>query len=298
MKPVTLVINTRNEEAHLAECLNSVKDWVSQIVLMDMESSDRTVEISKEFGAEIYHHPQVGYVEPARNKALSLAKQPWVLLLDADESVSETLKEYLEGVIETQSADYVRLPRLNLIFGKFQKYGGWWPDYNVRFFRNGMVEWQDQIHSQPITQGQGIDAPASEEFAIKHNHYQSISQFLSRLDRYTSVQLNDLKGKHPFVWTDLVEKPTGEFFRRYFDLEGWRDGLHGLILALLQAVSELVLYLKLWEAESFVEKDVTLVDFDRQIEKEAKKYHSWMAGLFGKQKLVARKLKHAIWKRL
>jgi len=297
MQPISLVINTRNEESNLARCLESVSGYVKQIIVMDMESTDKTVQIAKKFDAEIYNHPLVGYVEPARNKALQLATQPWTLLLDADESISPQLQEYLASVISTNSADYVRLTRLNVIFGKPMKHGGWWPDYNVRFFKTGQVIWQDQIHSQPITNGESIDAPEDPELAIIHHHYQTISQFITRLDRYTTVQLADLSNHH-FHWHDLINKPVNEFYSRYFAQNGWQDGLHGLSLSLLQAFSEFILYLKLWESSKFPDQQINLSDFDQVLAPQSKGFHSWMANLYGQSQNNLMKVKHAIKKRL
>ena len=170
----------------------------------------------------------------------------------------------------------------------------WWPDYNIRFFKRGFVEWDEKIHSIPLTKGRGIDLSADENFAIIHHHYQTISQFIQRLDRYTSQQLHILQNdKYQFEWTDLITKPTNEFLSRYFSGQGYKDGLHGLALALMQSFSELVLYVKAWEAVKFIDKNITTTQIETIFRKFFKDYSWWLGDLFKKKKVF---YKYISWK--
>jgi (heptosyl)LPS beta-1,4-glucosyltransferase len=214
------------------------------------------VGIAKKFGAKVFMHDPMGYVEPARNFALSLASSDWILILDADEKIPQTLSSKIKKIINnSDSADYYAVPRKNVIFGKWMKHSRWWPDYNIRLFKKGKVEWENTIHSIPRTQGDGNDLPHKEKYAIIHNNYSSIDQFVSRMNRYTTIQANTLSSEgYKFHWDDIIKKPFSEFFSRYFSGQGYKDGLHGLALALLQSFSELVLYLKLWQLNKCEEK--------------------------------------------
>jgi (heptosyl)LPS beta-1,4-glucosyltransferase len=298
---ISVVINTWNEERNLPRAIKSVKGWADEIIVVDMESADETVTVANKLGARVYKHKWMGYVEPARNFAIGKAKGEWVLVLDADEEVGEKLKENIKYQISNikqnskfRNITYIRIPRKNIVFGKWLQYSRWWPDYNIRFFKKGFVDWSENIHGVPETRGEGMDLPAQEELALTHYHYNSVSQFVRRMDRYSAQQLKVLQNRsYIFRWQDLISKPVDEFLSRYFAGEGYRDGLHGLALALLQGFSELVLYLKAWEDEGFREQRVDLEDFDGVIRKSAKDFAWWMGNYYEKSKKLVLSL---VWK--
>jgi len=254
---ISAVITTWNEEANLDDCLNCL-GFVDEIVVVDMESSDNTVKIAKQYTDKVYHTPYTGYVEPARNYSIGKASGNWILIVDADERISRSLAEKLEQIAKEDTADFVRVPRKNMIFGQWMKYSRWWPDYNIRFFKKGHVTWQDAIHSIPITDGQGITLEAEPELAITHNHYSNIDEYLTRLIRYTNRQSQELiEEGYQFSLADLINKPISEFLSRFFAGEGYKDGLHGFSLAILQAFSMFIVYMKVWQEQGFVpQKDV------------------------------------------
>lgn len=285
MAKISVVINTLNEEANIAKALSSVKTFANEIILCDMDSDDRTVEIAKEFGVKIYTHKRVDYVEPARNYAISQATNEWILVLDADERIPKTLSSTLKQIVKNPKADYYRLPRKNIVFGKWLKHSRWWPDYNIRFFKKGSVSWNEVIHSVPVTFGVGKDLPDIVENAITHFHYVSVDQYLTRMNRYTSIQAkNKRREGYVFTWMDLVQKPAGEFFSRYYFGEGYKDGLHGLALALLQSFSELVLYLKLWQSEKFTKVRIDPEEFGKALKHAESDLHYWQADTLVKTK--------------
>lgn len=274
---ISVIINTWNEEKNIQRCLESVK-WADEIVVVDMESKDKTVQIAKKFGAKVFSHEYTTYVEPARNFALSKATGDWILILDADEEIPLGLAKKLKKLVkEPGEKRFFRLPRKNLIFGKWIKYSRWWPDHVVRFFKKGSVTWSDKIHSIPLTRGEGKDLEVKEANAIVHYHYQSISQYLERLNRYTDIQAKELiDSDYKFAWQDLLKKPTSEFLSRFFAGEGYKDGLHGLVLALLQAFSELIKYLKVWEEQGFKDQELPLTDFVPTMKKLGKEVAYWL----------------------
>jgi len=271
MAKISAVINTYNEEKKLSRALASIKGFANEIIVVDMMSTDRTVDIAKKYGARVFKHKRISFVEPARNFAISKAKNDWVIILDADEEIPETLKIFLKQEVKEPQAEFYRLPRKNIIFGKWMKHTGWWPDYNIRFFKKGTVTWNQVIHSVPMTTGVGFDLPASEELSIKHKAYSSVEEYVSRMNRYTSVQARELNRiKIEFDWTFLIMKPSSEFLRRYFAEEGFKDGIHGLALSLLQALSELVVYVKLWQKQNFKKRKISILDIEPELFKAAK----------------------------
>jgi (heptosyl)LPS beta-1,4-glucosyltransferase len=258
MTKISVVINTHNEESNLKRCLQSIIDFADEIVVVDQNSSDKTVEIAKKFGAKIFKHPHTRIVEPARNFALSKASSDWIFIIDADEEASLELLARLKKIAQEGNADYVLIPRKNLIFGKWLRHSRWWPDYNIRFFKKGKVSWDEKIHSIPITLGEGEEIPAEENLALIHYNYTSVDQYLERNARYAQFRASQLiKEGYHFSVEDLIRKPVNEFLSRYFEGEGYKDGLHGLILAGLQSFSEFLVYLKIWEKEGFGHQEVS-----------------------------------------
>lgn len=291
MAKISVIVNTWNEEENIKRCLESVKDLVSEIIVVDMYSSDKTVAIAKKFGAKIFFHKFTSYVEPARNFALSKVTGDWILILDADEEISPGLAKILQELTTREEINFYRLPRKNIIFGKWIRHSRWWPDYVIRFFKKGSVRWSEKIHSVPLTRGEGHDLEAKEVNAITHYNYKSISQYLSRLNRYTTIQAKDLvESGYKFSWQDMLKKPMGEFLSRFFVGESYKDGLHGLALALLQAFSELIKYLKVWEKENFVNQDIA--DYHEVLEENINDYLHWQgksSSLIGKIRLKIKK---------
>lgn len=328
---MSVVINVVKEELeYLPTALKSVKGWADEIVVIDMECEEEVKQMAKRFGARVVSRKREPCVEIARNFGIAQAKGEWVLILDPDEEVGEALKDKLknialgdpstssakkdnetppnlpfskgeesplfdkEGVRGSSTITFVRIPRKNIIFGKWMQHSRWWPDYNIRFFKRGYVEWDEKIHSIPLTKGRGIDLPAEENLALIHHHYQTISQFIQRLDRYTYQQLHILQNhKYQFQWSDLITKPANEFLSRYFSGEGYQDGIHGLALALLQSTSELILYLKAWEADKFSQQQIKPVQLETVFRKSFKDSAWWIADLFQRQ---ANYQKYLFWK--
>lgn len=288
---ISVVINTLNEEKNLPRAIASVKGFADEIVVIDLESADNTVRIAKDLGASVFTHKNPGYVEPTRNFAISKASGNWILVLDADEEVSRGLAAQIQKILKNPKADYYRIPRKNIVFGKWLKHSRWWPDYNIRLFKKGTVSWNEVIHAVPMTQGVGGEIKDREELAIVHYHYDSIEQYVERMDRYTLQQVkNKLSENYKFAWKDLIGKPVNEFLSRYFFGRGYKDGLHGLAVSLLQGFSELVLYLKLWQAEKFKEEEISVLDVISEIKIKEKDLHFWQNDALYKEtgNLIAR----------
>lgn len=259
IKPkLSVVINTKNVATTLEKTLRSAQ-FADEIVIVDAHSTDETIEIAKQYTDRIFFMKGPNYVEPYRNLALSKAQYPWVFVLDADEQISTELRAALNEIMHSKTpADAYYVPRKNYIFGKWILHTGWWPDYQLRFFRNGAVQWQDTIHSIPKVSGQTVRLPAEEQYALSHDNYTSVSQFLGKLNLYTTIQAQEkLQEKTPesFSVKELLDIFAGEFSRRAFALNGAKDGIHGIALSLLQGLSEASVYLKQWEGKKFPQQN-------------------------------------------
>lgn len=274
---ISAVLNTYNEEKNIERCLSSLGSFADEIILVDMGSKDQTLDKARKFDVKISHHPYTGFVEPARNYAIGKARGDWIFLIDADEEATNSLKSRLKKLSSLEDKSYFRIPRKNIIFGSWIKHAYWWPDYQIRFFKKGAVSWGDKIHSIPMTRGGGYDLNPEEENAVIHYNYQTVEQFIERLNRYTNIQAKELYLEgHKFSWKKLIGKSTQEFISRYFQGEGYKDGVHGLVISLLQAVSEIVLYAKLWELEGFSEEKVDIEELEKQLDERNKEEKFWI----------------------
>jgi len=247
----------------LGNALESVKDFANEVIVVDMKSTDDTVKIAKKYGAKVFpYEKDLRFADPARNFALSKASGDWILVLDADEEVSPSLKKLLQQIIsgdvnEKLQANCYFIPRRNEIFGKWLNNTGWWPDYQLRFFKKDMASWTDKIHTAPMAKGKVAYIPAEMDLALLHHNYQSVSQFLERLNRYTDLEGSEQFASHKretqFSTTLITESFSSEFFRRFFVQKGFEDGIQGLSLSFLQAMYQMIVALKQWEQEGFPE---------------------------------------------
>lgn len=277
MTKISAVLNTRNEEQYLDDCLKSL-NFVDEIIVVDMKSTDRSQEIAHKYTHHVYTHEPMECVEPARNFALSKTTGNWILVVDPDETIPKKLAQKLIDIADNKQADFVRIPRKNIIFGDWIKHSRWWPDYNIRFFKKGAVEWQDTIHSIPITYGNGLTLEENEDLSIHHHHYSSIEQYLTRSLRYAKVQADELeKEGYQFSFLDALEKPFAEFLSRFFAGEGYKDGFHGLVLANLQAFSVFLVYLKIWQKQGFQKQNnhQFFQNWQNFIKNKIKEFYFW-----------------------
>ena len=249
---ISVVINTLDAEAELPAALRSVTPWADEVVVVDMQSTDRTAEIARAAGAIVHGHERAGFVEPARAFAVARASGDWILILDADEVVPGTLAARLRSIAARSDVDVVVLPRRNWIFGAPMRGGGWAPgqDAHARFFRPGALRLPTRIHGAlaPEPGRRVLDLRHEPDAALVHFNYVNVAQFLARLDRYTTVEarLAAEDGRRP-SWARTALRGVREFTSRMFRLAGWRDGWRGVALAGLMAHYHFVTEVKLRE---------------------------------------------------
>ncbi len=278
---ISAVINVRNEAENLNKCLRSIRDFADEIIVVDMHSTDNSVAIAQKYNAKIYSYRPMKYVEPARNYALSRATGRWIILLDPDEYLNKTLKRELKKITERTDVDYVHIPRKNIILGKWFRHSNWWPDYVLRFFKRGHVDWKKEIHSQPVAKGNNLNLLDSEKLALRHNNYTSLSQFVHRALRYSSVQADELhKNKYQLKTSDFILKPIQEFNSRFFAAQGYKDGIHGLAFSVLQAFAIALIYIRLWEIEGAEEKNISKESFVSASQEATYEYSYWFTKYF------------------
>lgn len=250
LKPtIAAVILTKNEEDEIEKCLKSLS-WVDKIFVIDSGSTDKTVSIAKSYHATSIVHDFKNYADQ-RNFALTqVASFDWVLMVDADETVERDLAHELQSFAKDIYLDGVNIVRKNYILGKWIAHTDWYPDYRLIFFRPKMMQYKGSVHevATPM-KGNGIVGQA--KGAIVHHNYDTIAEFVEKnLITYPLQYAKMLDSeKVRFSAGSLLEKPIDEFMRRFFLAEGYKDGMHGLILSLLMGAQALVAYCYLWELQ-------------------------------------------------
>jgi len=275
---ISVILATYNEEKNIKDCLESVKDLADEIVIVDGTSTDKTVEIASRYTKKIFIRENPLMFHKNKQYAIEKATGDWILYLDADERVTSDLEKEIKSKIHPPAGragnpkskvNGFWIPRKNIIFGKWIRHTGWWPDYQLRLFRRGKAFLPcKSVHEQPQLTGKAdyLKNP------LIHYNYQTVSQFVQKLNAlYTENDKNVfLAERKKFNWQDVIQFPAAEFLKRFFRQEGYKDGFHGLVLSILQAFSAFVTFAKIWEQQGFLE--IKPNDFVQKIEKENHKF--------------------------
>ncbi len=267
---ISAIIVVKGKPPHLFEMLDSIHDFAREIVIMNIGIDDDvlTTITSK------YHQAQViaidkpiPYVELIREESKQYAHYEWILVLDPDEVVSSGFFRYIKEHIGTH-IDYVKIPRKNIIFDKWIVHARWWPDYQVRLFKKHAVTWQPILHAQPIVQGREFRVPQKEEYAIIHYNYRSIAEYIAKMNRYAQAEARErLQNKDVYKLSDALRNGLSEFISRYYASKGYRDGMHGFVLSMLQMVYCFLVYCYYWEHHAYYSSQRT-----SDIEREARTF--------------------------
>ncbi|MDP3024607.1 MAG: glycosyltransferase family 2 protein [candidate division Zixibacteria bacterium] len=243
MPRISAIVITYNEEKNIQRCLESLS-WADEIVVVDSFSQDRTKDIASSFTDKIFDLGWQGFgkqKEIARTKA----SYDWVLSVDADEVVSEKLKEEIKSVInKNDSLDGYYIPRLSNFLGRWIKHSGWYPDYVLRLFRKDKARFDDSpVHEKLILDGKA----GFLRNEIRHYTDPDISHYLSKMDKYTTLSAQKLlaEGKSATLF-DLLLRPVAIFFKMYLFKSGFLDGWQGFLLACFSSFHVFVKYAKLW----------------------------------------------------
>jgi len=279
MSKISVILATFNEEKNLPSCLESVKDLASEIVIVDGSSTDKTVKIANKYTDKVFVRDNPLMFHINKQRAIEKATGDWILYLDADERVSPELAKEIKEMIESVPGNVngLWLPRKNIIFNKWIAHAGWYPDYQLRLFRRGKGFLPcKSLHEQPEVHGETLFL----HMPLEHLNYQRVSQFVDKLNHlYTENDKNIfLKLNKKIHWYDALRWPVGEFLKRFFREEGYKDGLHGLVLSLLQSFSSLVTFAKIWEEKGF--KEEMPASFPEKVSQElkglAREFNYWL----------------------
>ena len=254
---LSVIVLTRNEEKHIRACLESVRGFANELLVLDSGSNDRTVEIARECGAHVEQRAFDNYPNQ-RNAAIEMARGDWIFFIDADERATPAFGQEL--IAQITRADERRgrgepacigfwAPRRNIIFGKWIRYTGWSPDFQPRVLKKGFGKFDPRREVHELLLWEGEVGYLSEP--LTHYNYETLAQFRGKQIAYTRYEAR--------VWFEegrrararsFIGQPSREFFRRYVSLQGWRDGAHGLLLSVLMAYYAFVRQRMLWEMQS------------------------------------------------
>jgi len=241
--PLTVTIITCNEEARLAECLDSVS-FADEVLVVDSGSRDGTVALAESRGARVLRQDWLGYGAQKRF-AVERARHDWVLCIDADERVSPELRRSIQAVLEAPKRQAYEMPRLNHFLGRPLRHGEGYPDYSLRLFHRGHAHWSDDpVHEKVIASG----AVGRLTGDLLHLSEDGLESYLAKQNRYTTLQAEDLyrRGKRAGVGK-LVFSPLLRFLKFYFLRFGFLDGLPGLMPIAIGCFNSFMKYAKLWE---------------------------------------------------
>jgi (heptosyl)LPS beta-1,4-glucosyltransferase len=241
-RTVGAIVLTYNEERHIADCLNTLR-WCDELIVFDSFSSDRTVEIARQAGALVIQNPFRNFAQQ-RNAALAAANMDWVFFVDADERCTDNLGQEIRAAIQDDKHAVWATPRDNYLFGVLTRGAGWYPDHQARLFRVGRAAFDPKREVHEVATYEGSMGYLTN--TLTHYNYDTVAQFHDKQRRYAQLEAGILykQGIRPKP-RNFVLQPLREFYRRYFTLKGYQDGLHGLRLCVLLAYYNLDTYRRL-----------------------------------------------------
>ncbi len=242
---LSVIIIAKNESLHIERCLRSVS-WVDEIIVLDSGSTDNTVELCSKYTPHVYRTDWPGF-GPQKQRALNKATKKWILSLDADELVSEDLKQDILAAIKHDNTIGFHIPRLSSYCGRQIKHGGWWPDYVLRLFQREHGQFStDIVHEQVLVEGktEKLHNP------ILHDAFVDPIEVLNKINNYSTLGAQKLfdSGKRTNL-LQVISKGLWSFFKTYFIKAAFLDGAQGFMLSISNAEGTYYKYLKLLDLQ-------------------------------------------------
>lgn len=256
---ITVVCKCKNESKNIAKMILSVRGFADQVLIVDDSSDDNSVAIAQSLGAKVIEGiNHNGYIDLLDKQGFLAVDSGWILRMDADERLTSSLADLLYEASNNDSIDGVMFARLNFLFGKSLKHGGWFESNRMGFFRceKWDREWKCEMHSQVPVDGRIIVIPKNQAHMI-HDDYQSVSQFIERtLYRYSEVESRERNLR--FRLWQLFYFPLRKFLGKYFVRQGYRDGIHGFAIAIMLAIYECLILLQIWDKQRGINHENTI----------------------------------------
>lgn len=243
---LTMAVITKNEEENIEKCLGSAKGWADEIIVVDDESTDRTVELAEKYADKVFKR-KMENEGIHRNWTQSQAKNEWVLIIDADEYLTEELKKEITEVLPNTEHACFSIPLRNFIGKTWVKYGGWYPASKVRLFKKSDF-WYEEVGVHPrafLTEGKTEGHLKGD---IVHKGYPDFEHFLGSVNRQTTLEAEKwIKTGRKMSLGKAMWRTFDRFFRRYLRKKGYKDGLNGFMIAYFDSFYQFMSYIKFIE---------------------------------------------------
>lgn len=250
MTKISGVIITFNEAKYIGRCLESIKDVVDEIVVVDSFSTDETQKICLKYGAHIIERPFSGFTDQ-KNFANDQASYDYVLSLDADEALSDELKADILKVKDHLRYDGYFFNRLNNHCGRWIKHSNWYPDVKIRLYNRRKSRWHSPTNLHETIQ---LDQPQNKlklKGDLLHWAYDSYSEHYLKIDSYTSLAAANYvkEGGSPIGLIKIIVNPFWKFFKNYFMKKGFLDGFEGFVICVFAGIGTFLKYIKIRELQ-------------------------------------------------
>jgi len=244
---LSVVVLTRNEEKNIEDCLKSVFGWADEIIVVDDESTDKTLEIAVRYAGKIVKR-KMDNEGRHRNFAYAQAGNEWVLSLDADESVTPELKREIEKAILSETSVAFSIPLRNYIGSYRVRYGGWYPASKVRLFKKDKFRYEEaEVHPRVFIEGECGHLKSD----IVHKGYPDLEHFVNSVNRQSTLEaVKWVNTGRRMSLPHAMWRASDRFFRRYIRKKGYKDGLYGFIIAFFDTLYQILSYAKYIEMKN------------------------------------------------
>jgi glycosyltransferase involved in cell wall biosynthesis len=244
---LSAVILSHNAQSTIAKCLASLSGWADEIIVVDGQSSDETVNIARQFGARVFSHAFLGSFAEERNFGTEQANGDWILQLDSDEVISEEFKKKCAEILAATTCVAFKFRRKNYFLGRSLAYGGFY-HFSQHLFRKGFAYYEGRVHERMVVRGGVGEIDAD----ILHFPFDNLNEFIERQNRYTSLQASDIIDEYKDlsiakVRYNLTWKPLKLFKKMYLNKKGYKEGVHGLVFIILFCFVHFLKWAKVWE---------------------------------------------------
>lgn len=250
---LSVVVIARNESSRIKDCLESVKGWANEIIVVDDQSTDNTVEIAGEYTDKVFVR-KMDIEGRHRNWAYAQAQNQWVLSLDADERLTPESRQEISRVLTSEpSAGAFTIPRKNFLGDYWLAWGGQYPSAQLKLFLKDKFKWEEvQVHPRAFLDGEceHLKEP------MLHYTYRDFGDFLAKLNNQTTLEAkkwfkvyetDPKKANYKMNFIHAFWRYNDRFLRAYLRKQGWRDGFRGFMSAMLSGLYQMVAYAKYWE---------------------------------------------------
>jgi len=250
---LSVVIISYNEEKDIERCLKSVIAVADEIVVVDSFSTDKTEEICRKYDVEFIPHKFDGHIEQ-KNWAITQAKYPYILSLDSDEALDETMQNSIMAAKNDWKFDGYEMNRLNNYCGKWIRHCGWYPDKKLRLWNSRKGSWQgiNPHDKYELIENASVGYLKGD---ILHYSYYSITEHVAQTNYFTDLSANEYykKGKEGYI-IKIIMNPLVSFIKTYILKLGFLDGYYGFIVSVLAAQSTFLKYVKLRQLKKEMKK--------------------------------------------